>query len=386
MKSAVAMLAVGLCVLACPALGDTQAPDSSKPDPDKTIAHSVFMLDDSGNATHQQTGWQCPARFGDYRRHDLHLYDSYGLDISCDYLKPGEGDITLYLTKRTGGDLKADFEGGKQALVQRTSGAVPLADADQKTFASDRPWLHMLYSSNTKGTLDGVWYAWYGDWAFEIRATFAQAGEDAVFATMAQMTDAARDMGAHLARCATSPPPVRNGRLIVDADQLSQLSMMVGITMGASSLPDSGTGKSAVAQAQHPSEWCAEDGITILGDPVLIWHGLNADGTVSAFDRATLMTYGDPLVLESAPDAELTTILSELNKSGSAPLYTATLKKGDDTLVLSFSQGRPDNGGLGLTLSQYNAGTASALASFNGKTSTVTISVPSQPNGPPRPH
>lgn len=384
MKSAVAMLAVGLCVLAFPVCAETQAPDSSKPDPDTTLARSVFVLDDAGNATHQQTGWQCPARFGGYQRHDLHLFDSYGLDISCDYLKPGEGDITLYLTKRTGGDLKADFEGGKQALVQRTSGAVPLADADQKTFASDRPWLHMLYSSDTRGTLDGVWYAWYGDWAFEIRATFTQADEDAVFATMAQMTDAARDTGAHLARCAAPPPPVRSGSVITDADQISQLSMMVGITTGAAHIADPKTGKPAVAAAPHPVEWCAEGGIAIEKNPVLIWHGLNADGTVSPFDRATIMTYGDPPVLESAPDMELTTILSELHKGGPAPLYTATLTQGDNTVVLGFFQGRPDGGALALLLSRYRSGAAGALASFNGKTNTITITVPSQPNGHPK--
>ncbi|HEY1632407.1 MAG TPA: hypothetical protein VGF56_13905 [Rhizomicrobium sp.] len=384
MKSAVAILAACLCALALPALAATQAPGSAMADPGKLLPRGVFVLGDSGNATHLQTGWQCPARFGDYRRDDLRVYDAYGLDVSCDYALPGEGSITLYLTKRTGGDLKADFEGGKSVLAGRIAGATLLADAEQKTFPSDREWLHALYSSNTQGQIDGVWYAWYGDWTFEVRATWRANHSDAAFAMMTQMTDAARATGAHLARCAASKPPVRTGKPITDKDQLQQLSMMAGITTGAASLPDPKTGKPAAEPAPRPSEWCAEEGIDVLKTPVVMWRGLNADGTVSPFDRAWLIGDGDPVVLDASPDPDLNTILSELNKAGPAPLYTATLKKGDDTLVLGFFRGRPDGGTLAVILFEYHAGYASVLASFNGKTNTITISVPTEPNGHPK--
>ena len=377
--SAVGMPAACLCMLAFPALAATQTQGSAMADPGKLLPRSVFVLDDSGNATHLQTGWQCPARFGDYRRDDLRVYDAHGLDVSCDYALPGEGSITLYLTKRTGGDLKADFEGGKSALVGRTPGATLFADAEQKTFPSDREWLHALYSSNTSGQIDGVWYAWYGDWTFEVRATYRAGHSDAAFAMMTQMTDAARATGAHLARCVAAAPPVRTGKPITDKDQLSQLSMMAGITTGAASLPDAKTGKPTTEPAPRPSEWCAEEGIDVLKTPVVMWRGLNANGTVSAFDRAWLITDGDPIVLDASPDPDLNTILSELNKSGPAPLYTATLKTGDDTLVLGFFEGRPDGNTLAVILFEYHAGYASVLASFNGQTNTITISVPSDP-------
>jgi len=140
-------IAVAFAALAGTARADTPPADTANPAPGSGIPHSVWQLDDLGNATHLQSQWQCPASFGDYKRHDLHTYDGFGLDVSCDYAD-GNGDITLYLTKRSGGDLNADFEGAKKALVQRFQDATPAAESEPATFASDRSWLQQIYADH----------------------------------------------------------------------------------------------------------------------------------------------------------------------------------------------------------------------------------------------
>lgn len=370
------ILAVLTCALAWPALADTQASDTSKPDPDKAIPRSIFALDGSGNATHLQSQLQCPAAFGDYRRHDLHVYDAFGLDISCDYLNEGEGDITLYLTKRTGGDLKADFEAGKTALTQRVPGAALLPDVAQKTFPSDREWLHTLYASNNGNQIDGLWYAWYGDWVLEVRATYRADHGDAVLAMIAQMTDGARATGAHLARCAALATPIRNGQTIQDGDKITELSLIAGVSSAAAGLPDKTTGKPLPDLSLHPDEWCVESQQTVGDTPMLLWHGIKADGTALAADRLTVMTYSDPPVLSVAEDPTLELILSEENKNDTPKVFVATMTDGEVITTFGFFDGRPDGVTLAKIMDDIHSGKARSYGSFNKKTNTINVVTP----------
>ncbi len=360
------------------ALANAPAIDATKPDTSKPIPHSIFVLDENGDATHVQSGWQCPASFGDYVGDDIHIYDAYGLDVSCDYrLGVQDAIVTLYLTKRTGGDIKADFAGAQGALVNRLPGAALLPDAEQKTFASDRDWLHALYASQGGRSRDGVWYAWYGDWEYEIRVSWSPDLTDQVLAKLAEMTDAAKATGAHLARCAQSQIPARDGTPVTDGDKLGQLSLMSNISSAAAGLPDSKTGKAIPDLSIHPAEWCPEAGVQGIGDPVLLWHGLKADGSALPADRAMLMTYGDPPVLDIVADPLLGLMMAGDKADGSAPpIFVATMTQGDQTTIYGFFNGRPDAATLGRIMSDYKNGTARVFGGYNKKSNQIEITLP----------
>lgn len=370
------IFAVLALMFAGPALAD--APATDKPDPNKTIPRSIFAIDDLGNATHLQSQWQCPATFGDYRRDELHIYDAFGLDVSCDYrLGLQDAIVTLYLTKRSGGDLKADFEIDKAAIVKRVPDATALADAEQKTFPSDRDWMHMIYAVHGGEGRDGVWLAWYGDWEYEIRVSWSAQLTDQVLATLAQMTDSAKSVSAHLARCAQSQVPLRDGKMVTDTDTLTQLSLMANIELAAAGLPDEKTGKVPPDLSIHPDEWCAEGSVPDSDQPVLLWHGLKADGTSLAADRASLMTYGDPPVLEIVAEPTLNFILSLDKSDSSGPIiFVASMTQGDQTTIYGFFEGRPDGPTLAKILSGYQNGTARAFSGYNKKSKQIQIVTP----------
>ena len=362
-------IAVAFVALAGAARADTPPADTANPAPGSGIPHSVWQLDDLGNATHLQSQWQCPASFGDYKRHDLHTYDGYGLDVSCDYAD-GNGDITLYLTKRSGGDLNADFEGAKKALVQRFQDATPAAESEPATFASDRSWLQQIYTDHGGAARDGVWYAWAGDWEFEIRATYLASRAADTLAMLKQMTDAARPATDHLARCAKSTVPSRDGVPATD-DVPGAMFLAYATSAIAQTLPDA-SAKVAPDPAKLPVEWCAEDGVRGAEAPVLLWHGLNTAGQTVEADRASLMTMGDPIILESRADPELNTIEAELKRTD-LPIYAVTVASGDDLDVLGFFAHRPG----GATLAQFMADIAHnhlhIAGKYNLKTKQITV-------------
>jgi hypothetical protein len=367
-----AFLILAAVLAALPALADVPAADPVKPT--GTIPRSIFALDDKGDATHLQSGWQCPSAFGDYRRHDLHNYDAYGLDVSCDYGEP-DGDITLYLTKRDGGDMKADFESAKTALVNRVAGdATPLADADQKTFPSDRDWLHMIYSRRNGTVMDGVWFAWYGGWEFEIRATYRADRADATFVMLSQMADAARATGEHLARCAKSEAPLRDGTMLTDGDRIMGLDVLVGGLGAGAHLRHDAAGKLPAGLSHPATEWCAEGSAGVDGVPVLLWHGLGADGAAVPADRASIMTYDDPPVLEISSEPVLNLI--DNSSADKKPIFVAIMARGDDRLVLGYFDGRPGAAALTPLLKGIDNGTAPVLMRFNVNSNNIAVSAP----------
>jgi hypothetical protein len=334
-----------------------------------TIPRSVWQLDDSGNAAHVESDWRCPANFGDYRRHDLHVYDAFGLDVSCDYLSFGTGDITLYLTKRTGADIKADFEGGKSAILKRVPDARLIPDLEQKTFSSERDWLHAIYSHRDGATLEGIWYAWYGDWEFEIRATYAAAKADAVLTMLSQMTQASRHTEAHLARCWRSQTPSRDGALI--SGDVGALTLALAVSATARTLPES-AGKSASEESTLSAEWCVEGAVEDAADPTLLWHSLNGSGQTTQADRASLMTEGDPIVLESQANSDVNKIGAELKRQD-LPIYVLSGIDGDNVDIYGFFSRRPNGPTLARLLSDIVHGRAGVLGSYNLKKKQITI-------------
>lgn len=372
MKNLIPVAAVAMLSLANTAWADTPPATTPAPQAVGGIPHSVWQLDDLGNATHLQSQWQCPAAIGEYRRHDLRTYDTFGLDVSCDYAG-GDGDITLYLTKRAGGDLNADFEGAKGAIRQRFPSATLLADAEQVTFSSERTWLHAIYDDQSRAAREGLWYAWAGDWEFSARATYRASRTDNTLAMLKQMTDAARVATDGLARCAKSAVPSRDGAPATD-DVPGAMFLAYAASAMAQTLPDV-SAKFTSGSPTLPVEWCAEDGIRGAEAPVLLWHGLNSSGQTEEADRASLMTMGDPIVLESRADPDLNTIEAEL-KRHDLPIYVVTTTDGDDVEVLGFFSRRPDGPTLARLMSDLVQHHAHIAGSYNVKTKKITVAMP----------
>src|SRR5579862_9666910 len=104
------MRSIALVTLAAACLATGALADESKNLPPRDQAApplSVWGLGDNGDAEHLQSGLACPAQFRGYKRIDLHVYDSFGLDVSCNYTAPGV-ILTVYVTQRSGA---ADVDG-----------------------------------------------------------------------------------------------------------------------------------------------------------------------------------------------------------------------------------------------------------------------------------
>jgi hypothetical protein len=83
-----------LAAIARPAWADVQ---NAVPPADASPPLSTWQPDDNGGLKHLQSGLVCPAEFRSYKRIDAHVYNVYGLDISCNYLSQGQSDLTVYL-------------------------------------------------------------------------------------------------------------------------------------------------------------------------------------------------------------------------------------------------------------------------------------------------
>jgi hypothetical protein len=333
---------------------------------DGQIPQSVFQPQADGSALHLQSLWRCPAAFGDFARNSLHVFDAAGLDVSCDYQIGGQSEITLYLTKSSGGDLTASFENAKKAMVQKpgNAGIFPLSDAEQKTFASKRNWLHAVYTGAGGKFRTGVWYAWYGDWAFEIRASYPTEQEDAVMAVLARMTeDAAQTAGNHLERCVKSQIPARDGKQVTDEDMLMQNALISGAAGAVAS----------EKQTPAPFRWCAESLVQGIADPVLLWHGVDEKGNLLAMDQASLMTYGPPPVLESGRDDLVTTVLSETGAGKGKTFFAVTATRSDENCFFALFDGRPGGAAMAEILRGMVHNTVSPRSCINVKTKQITV-------------
>jgi hypothetical protein len=346
----------------------TAAPNAEPP---KNVPQSVWQINPGGDALHLQSQWKCAAAYGDYRRDQLYVFDTYGLDVDCNYRHVNQrDDITVYLTKKTGGDIKAAFNEGMQALVKRTADAVPLPDSQQITFASDRPWLHRIYAIYGGKAHDGIWYAWLGDWQIEIRATYP-ANEDAgTMAVLKQMVeDAERTAGGHLERCAKSPVPERSGILVTDpAGQQAAVLMSIAMS-GNIAVEDQRTNSTNLLPRSGPPEWCAEAAAGSTTEPILMWHAVDSEGRSLPLDRVSLMSMGPAPFLDSAEPLGTAIPGMEIAE----PTFVVSHPSGDEVFVYAVFKNRPNAKSLAAILTDYVRDKARVLAKGNPKTNNVTV-------------
>lgn len=344
---------------------------------DETVVPaSVWKTQAGGTALHLQSSWDCPASFGAYTRDRLNVFDTYGLDVDCNYVDGRGSEITLYLTKHADDDSNADLEIGKNALLKHMPDAVALAAGDQATFPSAMEFAHILYAVSGGRMHSGIWFGHTGDWIFEIRATYAADKQAAVFDALGRMTAHLTDgAGAHLMRCAKSSVPLRDGNAVKAAG--TELNAMVlAYLVGAATEGDPDVkDRKPLDPKTLPVEWCAEEGVANASAPVLMWHGLNSDGAAVEADRASLMTVGEPLVLEVRLNAELNIIESEL-KSTELPIYDAAMTNGDERVLYQFFSRRPQGTALAQILADIAGHKGRIYGKINIKTRQISISMP----------
>lgn len=337
---------------------------------------SVWQTAPDRTAQNPQSGWNCPAEVGGFQRTRFTAYNTSGTDVSCNYVDANHVVVTIYLTRRDGGrSLAEDFAEAKRELLQYAPDAVPLPAAEQKTIAGDLGWTSLIYSEKDGTNRSGIWMADVSGWTLEFRTDYEPADEQQAFDEMALLTkDAVDTAGAHLSRCAKSEIPARDGIAVTDKDAI----MQDVIVFAASLQVDAGAGKDSLPSEQPPAEWCAEDLVADLQVPVLMWHGLDAKSAAASWDRATLMTIGEPPAVLSRPSLVIALVRkSESQGKDAALAYALTLDDGEETLILGFFTGRPSASALGKPLEDAAQHHLQPLAGVDRKGGKITIYMPS---------
>lgn len=319
-----------------------------------------------GTATHLQSTLICPDAVNGFTRGKLIVYDRVGFDVSCGYTGR-RGWITVYLTKLGTTSLQAAFDDAEHQLLQHAPDAVPLPDADQKTFAGAENYLHLTYSEKNGSLWSGIWMADFSGWMFEFRASYAPGAEAEMFDEMAELTRRAADTAAsHLALCAKSSVPERDGVALTDEQDIASVGMAVGVA----ALAGEGEAKDG-PKIEKPGVWCAERPIEGFKAPLLLWHAVSAEGKTQSYDQVTLSSYGASPVLQ-AGTGTAGLIYDEIKSDGKTH-YVVTLEDGDDVLVFSIWAGRPGVEVLGHLMQDFLDGPVRILAKVNTKTKSITI-------------
>jgi hypothetical protein len=361
-------IALGVLIAACLATRALADVPASPPAQDQTPPLSVWRLSEDGDAVHLQSGLACPAVFRGYKRSDLHFYDGFGLDVSCNYAAPGV-DLTVYVTRRSGtADVDAAMAEARREFLEAHSDLHPQLISDAKTPDGAVAWRVALYGDDVGR--DGIWIADLHGWTLEYRITYRLDVAGQAPADIAAMTQlVARSAGAHLDLCAKSPPPARPGVAIRDAKAGSNTALMSAIVGASASAAADGKAEAA----PKPVTWCVEQPVHGKAD-LLFWRGVYDDGADAEIDRLTVMTRERPRELVVASDPTSALIQTEL---GRPPSWAASLAEADQTQFYGYFTGRPSAEALSALFQDILAGTAHPLSAYSAKSRSITIDVPS---------
>jgi hypothetical protein len=327
---------------------------------------SVWRLGADGDAEHLQSGLACPALFHGYKRVDLHVYDGFGLDVSCNYTAP-DVILTLYMTRRTGAaDVDAAMEEARREFLGGRADWHPQLSSDTRPTIGAIAW-HVLVYGDDQGR-DGIWIADLDGWTLEFRITDTIAADGHARSDIAAMTQmVVRSAGARLDLCAKSSPPDRHGVPVKDGKDRTATALMSAATAAA--------GYGLAAPAPTPVTWCVEQPIHGAPADLLFWRGVRDDGTDAGTDELTAMTKGPPPALMVANDPTTALIEKQL---GRPSVWTASMGDGDQTSFYGYFTGRPAPETLAALFQTILAGKAHPISGYNAKGRSITIDLPSR--------
>src|SRR6202008_2360741 len=158
---------------------------------------------------------------------------------------------------------------------------------------------------------EGIWIGDLDGWTLECRGPWAPADEASTFAEISALTERAlASAGARLGLCAKLAVPARDGVLVTDKDDIQTTLMSQTIIAAAAE----GAVQDGHGPATEPA-WCAESVIGDADDALLLWRGVNADGSDALVDRVTPFTVDEPGAVVSSVNSTLDQILSGAPKA-----------------------------------------------------------------------
>jgi len=366
------LLVATLAALAGPAAADVLNLAPSKeplPPEDASPPLSIWRPDAGGGLQHLQSGFVCPGDFRGYKRVDAHFYKAHGLDVSCNYLRQGQSEFTVYLTLRPGVTADQAMAEAKREFLQVRTTWHPQLVSETHPTEDGLAWAVALYADDG-GQRDGIWIASLDDWILEYRATYRGDTEAQVMADATAMTAAAQaTAGVELGVCAKSPSPLRTGRLITDTKATAADAMMTAILGGTTLIAAEQPGHAATTSVT----WCAEQPLKVSDKPALFWRGVSADGSDAQIDRITLMTIGPPttLTVDADPLAALVA-----KQAGHKPTWVARVADADQTHVYGYFTDRPPADVLAALFADMVTGKAKPLISYGAKGKSISIGMP----------
>lgn len=358
---------------------DPLVPNPPSPPPKPPVAQSVWRVGADGSAEHLQSGWVCPAAIDDYVQGVLHVYDGFGLDVSCDYRVPG-ALLTLYIT-RVPADFSpaAAYASAKDAVLKGSPQRHPTLLSEDQPEVGGFKWSRATYAEDG-GLHSELWLTMLRpDWYFEYRATYPADREGAVNATLAKLAAlTAQSAGARLKLCAKGPAPVRSGMPLTDPKTISDQAMMTTLLGGAVQIQ--AQKKTAKASDARPVIWCAETPSQQGRISLLFWRGISPDGSDARIDRVTGMTMGPPPTLEIGFD-ELANAVEQGNAKGARPpeRWTAETHDGGQTWIYGYFDGRPGPDVAAPFFAGVLEGKTKPVGGYSAQGSTININMPPAP-------
>jgi hypothetical protein len=162
------------------------------PPSDANVDPHIWRVAESGDARHVQSGLACPLEFLGYTRHDLHVYDQSGYDVSCDYGRPG-ADATVYLIRFTPRvPLDSIYEDAKRSFLKVRASLDPVLRREFHPDDGGLTWNAAIYDDDG-GMSDMIWIGDLDGWMLEYRLTYRTADESRAMDDLAAFTRAVQE-------------------------------------------------------------------------------------------------------------------------------------------------------------------------------------------------
>lgn len=309
---------------------------AANPPPTVIAANSprtVWDGDLSGTMHHLQSGLECPAAQGTYKRAALLVFDKVGFDVACIYQDAAsDARITFYLTKRAPDSMASYFEGEKRAATNNEPKPVP---REAIAFAPGANWLKAGFTIPSTGQSLDMFETSLNGWLVNFRATYKPAEAANVTRALANMNSAiTASAGTHLAQCQAAPAPIRDGAKLGDDKTKMTAMVLTGALLVRHSLFD--------AQSSAPI-WCAESSFSAGERHFVFWHNISPLDKVGGFVDRITSTDGGPTI-DIFSDVGGSSAVRSRDPNASRPVeITDIVIEGTDSVdLIGLFDGKPD--------------------------------------------
>jgi len=355
-------------------MADTPPPPVQAPGPaPEAPSASIWKPTQDGGLEHLQSGLSCPRIIGRFKRTEAHTFDDFGLDVGCNYSSPGT-EITVYLTRRTTGDLSAAMAEAKRELLQYGEAKHAKALGDSQSAMGGLAWSKALYGEDGD-VHSSIWIADLGGWTLEYRATYPVGDEAWTEADIVAITGMVQaSAGEHLSLCLKSPTPVRSGVRVVDKGVLEKQAMMTSI-LGGAAMAAAQDPKAQVVKAPQPIVSCVEQSLRRNGHPLLFWRGVDPSGADAQSDKISLVTHGPAPTIDITAD-HLANLISAVNDGVGPTRWTASNEHDGKVTIFAYFNGRPSADAAADLFDDVVTGRTKAIGGYSVDGKKINIIMP----------